>query len=184
MAHIGVSFSAPLFVLYVKRVLEIIFNRYWHQLGPNLAQFWSHGDHVWKYCWVLLGHLNLRPFRERILISFGPPGGTNKYWNTLSFVGEIEAARFCAIIVLETDLRQISVRFGPQNPTKICPKRAPKAIKKGKKKMLCVGSRTGRVLVDLDSPHRARNGPSESDFRGPARSRAHFKTKVPPRSHP
>ena len=99
-------------------------------------------------------------------------------------MGEIEAARSCAIIVLETDLRQISVRFGPQNPTKICPKRAPKAIKKEKKKMLCVGSRTGRVLVDFDSPPGARNGPDESDFRGPARSRAHFKTKVPPRSHP
>ena len=81
-------------------------------------------------------------------------------------MGEIEAARSCAIIVLETDLRQISVRFGPQNPTKICPKRAPKAIKKEKKKMLCVGSRTGRVLVDLDSPPGARKGPSESHFSG------------------
>ena len=73
MAHIGVSFSAPSFVLYVKRVLEIIFNRYWHQLGPSLAQFWSHGDHVLEYYWVLFGHLNLRSFRKRILISLGPP---------------------------------------------------------------------------------------------------------------
>ena len=54
--------------------------------------------------------------------------GNQQVLENIVFVGEIEAARFCAIIVLETDLRQISVRFGPQNPTKICPKRAPKAI--------------------------------------------------------
>ena len=54
------------------------------------------------------------------------------------FVGEIEAARFCTIIVLEIDLRQISVRFGLQNPTKICPKRAPKAIQnKLEKNVMC-----------------------------------------------
>ena len=82
------------------------------------------------------------------------------------FVGEIEAARFCTIIVLEIDLRQISVRFGPQNPTKICPKRAPKAIQNKLEKTLCVGSRTGRVLVDLNSPPGARKGPSESHFSG------------------
>ena len=81
-------------------------------------------------------------------------------------MGEIEAARFCTIIVLEIDLRQISVCVGPQNPTKICPKRVPKAMEKQLEKMLCVGSRTGRVLVDLDSPPGARRGPNENHFSG------------------
>ena len=130
LAHTGVNFSVPLFVLYVKRVLHIILNRYWHQLGPNLAQFWGRGDHASKYCWVLFGHLNLSSLRKRFLDQFWTSRGTKKHRKILTLMGEIEAACFCAMIVLETDLRQISGRFAPQNPTKVCPSRAPKSIQK------------------------------------------------------
>ena len=99
-------------------------------------------------------------------------------------MGEIEAARFCTIIALEINLRQISVCFGPQNPTKICSKRVPKAMEKQLEKCY-VWDRALAEFWSIWIPHLGRERvPTRAIFRGPARSRAHFKTKVPPRSHP
>ena len=45
-------------------------NDFGTQHGPNLGPFWDHVGQFFGHIWVLLWHLNLRPFSKRFLAHF------------------------------------------------------------------------------------------------------------------